>query len=79
MTAFRGLKTSGYVCGEHKKIEKVTGSQDDVFVGVLRKKHPMTAKRQPVRKAGNLCCPRASAANLTSLDGIAYVDCEETA
>ena len=36
MTAFGGLKTSGYVCGKHEKIEKVIGSQDDNFVVSLK-------------------------------------------
>jgi hypothetical protein len=35
MTALSGgLKTTGSVCRKHEKIEKVTGSQDDDFVGV---------------------------------------------
>jgi hypothetical protein len=38
MTALLGgLKFSWLECRKHEKIEKVTGSQDDVFVGVLKK------------------------------------------
>jgi hypothetical protein len=41
MTALSGgLKTAGWICRKHQKIEKVTSSQDDVFVGVLKKNIP---------------------------------------
>ena len=32
-----GLETADWICRKHEKIEKVTGSQDDDFVGVLKK------------------------------------------
>jgi len=38
MTALlEGLKYNWLVCRKHEKIEKVTGSQDDDLVGVLKK------------------------------------------
>jgi hypothetical protein len=33
----RGLEIQLVGCRKHEKIEKVTGSQDDDFVGVLKK------------------------------------------
>jgi hypothetical protein len=30
-----GLNTTGSICRKHEKIEKVTGAQDDGFVGGL--------------------------------------------
>jgi hypothetical protein len=41
MTALlEGLKYNWLVCRKHEKIEKVTGSQDDDFVGAFEEKHP---------------------------------------
>jgi hypothetical protein len=35
-----GLEIRLVGCRKHEKIEKVTGSQDDVFVGILKKNIP---------------------------------------
>jgi hypothetical protein len=41
MTALSGgLEIHSWICRKHEKIEKVTGAQDDDFVGVLKKNIP---------------------------------------
>ena len=50
MTHFwRGLKKHLVGCKKHEKIEKVTGSQDDDFVGVLKKNIPNKLAQSQVK------------------------------
>jgi hypothetical protein len=54
MTALSaGLKYS-WICGKHEKIEKVTGSQDDGLVGVLKNILVGYTKNKKNQKSHNL-------------------------
>jgi hypothetical protein len=52
MTALSGAcNTTGWICTKQEKIEKVTGSQDDGFVGGLKYNCWICRKQEKIEKA----------------------------